>query len=201
MSAPVSKPLTLTLPQTLPLAFAAAVSGLGVPTPALAHPGSAIHDLAHGFAHPFAGADHLLAMLAVGLFASTRAPGRAWQAPALFVASLGLGAVLGVAFGGLPLDGLVAASLLGLGALLLLAPQVGNGVALPLIAAIGLLHGHAHGVEAPGAVPGYFAGFLAASALLHAIGWRLGVSLCSARGGRLLAGIGLGLAGLALSLG
>lgn len=65
----------------LPLVAVAALAS----SPAFAHPGSAAHTFADGMAHPLTGADHLMVMIAVGLFAATRPLSRAWQAPAVFL--------------------------------------------------------------------------------------------------------------------
>ncbi|WP_226632560.1 HupE/UreJ family protein [Novosphingobium profundi] len=179
----------------------ALVAGLAA-TPALAHPGHLGDGLVAGLAHPFLGLDHLLAMLAVGLWAATRKAAQAWQAPAMFLACLALGGVLGLATGAIgALEGVVAGSLVVLAALLVAAPFVGNRAGLALIGLFALAHGHAHGGEASGLVPAYFAGFLAASAALHLIGWKVGCHLFASPLGRWAAGLSIGGAGLALAFG
>lgn len=167
-------------------------------TPALAHPG---HDggLVAGLIHPFTGADHLAAMVAVGLWAATRPARQAWLAPAAFMGLLAAGAAAGVSFGAVPgVETMVAASVLALGALLVLATRLSSGLALGLIAATGALHGLAHGAEATGSLPSYFAGFLLSSAVLHGAGWLAGRTLFAQAQGRLVAGLALGATGLAL---
>lgn len=150
--------------------------------PALAHPGhpdGAVHaaGFAGGFAHPFGGFDHLLAMLAVGLWAAqsaTRADNRSalWLLPAAFVLPMGAGFLL--ALGGVALPGVEAGIAL---SVLILGLAVAFAVRLPLVAAMAvtalfaLLHGHAHGVEmGEGSAIAYAAGMLLATALLHAVG-------------------------------
>jgi urease accessory protein len=171
-------------------------------TPALAHPGHDQGGLIAGLVHPFTGVDHLAAMAAVGLWAATRPARQAWQAPALFMAALTVGGGLGVALGAMPgVEMMVAASVLVLGGLLMLATRVGSGLALSLIGGAGVLHGMAHGAEATGALPAYFAGFLASSALLHGAGWLAGRSIFARGQARMAAGFALGLTGLALLAG
>jgi urease accessory protein len=144
---------------------------------ALAHPGAAAHGLASGLAHPFSGLDHLLAMLAVGLW-SWQLGGRARLAgPLVFLLLLGTGGMLG--FAGVTLPGLetgVAASVLLLGLLIAFAlrlPLVGACAAIGVFA---LLHGMAHGSELPQHASAwtYAAGFVFASTLLHGAGLALG---------------------------
>ena len=144
---------------------------LGAPALALAHPGEAAH--AHGFAaglaHPFTGLDHLLAMLALGVWSALGAR-RVALAPLAFGAALLAGAAFGVP---LPVvEPMIAASLLGLGLLLAggtrLPALAGAGVA----ALFGVFHGAAHGQELSG--PAALAGMAAASLLLQGAGLLLG---------------------------
>lgn len=178
----------------------AAVLGMGlIASPALAHPG---HEggLVAGLTHPLTGLDHLLAMVAVGLWAATREAKRAWQAPAMFLSCLMVGGVLGVVAGPVAaVEPLVSGSLLVLAVLLIAAPFIGDRAGLTLIGAFALLHGHAHGGEASGLVAAYFVGFLMSSAALHLAGWRIGSALFVSPAGRWLAGLGIGAAGLALT--
>lgn len=170
-------------------------------SPALAHPG---HDggLAAGLLHPLSGLDHLSAMLAVGLWAATRPAREAWRAPALFVAFLAIGAGLGVVGGTFgPVETMIAGSVSLLGVMLIAAPLLPNALGLAAIGAFALLHGYAHGAEAAGDLVGYFAGFMTASALLHASGWGLGRGLFATRWGRVASGVALAVAGIALATG
>ncbi|MCC7049860.1 MAG: HupE/UreJ family protein [Alphaproteobacteria bacterium] len=186
----------------------AAVAAL-IASPAAAHTGIGIGGgLGAGFAHPFVGLDHLLAMASVGALGAV-AGGRAlWALPATFMAVMSLGGALALA--GVPLPGVetgIAASLVVFG--VLLASRIGlpTIAAMAVVAVFALFHGHAHGAELPAlASPAtYVLGFVAASGLLHLLG--IGV----ARGlGRLpawsapslrLAGGGVAAAGLALLIG
>jgi urease accessory protein len=128
-----------------------------------------------GFAHPLGGFDHLLAMVAVGLWAGL-AGGRAlWLWPAAFVGAMVLGGVLGMA--GVPMpfveQGIVASVVvIGVAAALAFSPSLATGIGLAALA--GLFHGHAHGTEVPADASGlaYAAGFALSTALLHACGVR-----------------------------
>ncbi|HSI34867.1 MAG: HupE/UreJ family protein [Phycisphaerae bacterium] len=155
-------------------------------TPVLAHVGGASDTASFptGFLHPLLGLDHLLAMLAVGLWAG-RAGGKArWATPLTFVLAMGVGgwlANLGVA---LPArEQGIAASVLVIGLLAAVAARVPAVAAGVLIAVFAVFHGHAHVAEAPaGGLAGYVTGFVAATALLHAAGVVLGVAAIA--GGR-----------------
>jgi urease accessory protein len=138
---------------------------------------------AQGLAHPFGGIDHLLAMVAVGLW-SAQLGGRAlWAVPAAFVAVMALGGLLGMAGAPLPAELGVAASLLALGLLVAFAARLPVAGAAALVGAFALFHGHAHGTELPAAASalGYGAGFVLATALLHLLG--IGAGLALWRGG------------------
>lgn len=149
-----------------------------VGTAAFAHPGDH-SDLgfASGFAHPFAGLDHLLAMVAVGLWASQLGGRALWLLPLTFPAVMAAGAALGM--GGAALSWVeigITGSVLVLGSAVALAHRLTFAVSLPLIVLFGLLHGYAHGVELP-ALPsalGYCAGFVAATLMLHLAGLAVG---------------------------
>lgn len=146
--------------------------------PALAHPGHDVEGLAAGLAHPFMGLDHVLAMVAVGLWSAAMLPKSARLAgPALFVAMLLAGAV--IALSGVALPGVepgIAASVALLGALLLMARRVGVAAGLALIGAAAVFHGYAHGAEigASQSVALYIAGFMLGSAALHGLGLAAG---------------------------
>jgi urease accessory protein len=181
---------------------AAAMALLFTPALALAHTGH--YDgggLLHGMAHPLGGLDHLLAMIAVGLWAAY-AGGRAlWALPAAFVAMMLAGAGLAYAGVALPLmEPLILASVVVLGLL------VAGNVRLPLlpgtalVALFGLFHGQAHALEmnASSGALSYAVGFALITAALHLAGIGLGRSLMQGRGRRLL-GAGTAAAGLFLA--
>jgi urease accessory protein len=155
-----------------------------VSTAASAHTGHGSHSLAQGLAHPF-GLDHLLAMLAVGVWSATALRGaRRWAGPASFLAAMTVGAALGAAGLALPLTELgIAASVAMLGLMLLAGRQMPPAVGLVLIALAAALHGLAHGAEMSlgGSFAAYAAGFTLTTALLHTAGVGLGVALAQAQ--------------------
>lgn len=155
----------------------------GVSALALAHPGGAPHvDLQAGLAHPFAGLDHALAALAVGLWAAAQTGSRRWLAPLLFVALLGAGITIGLRFGVFPgLETGLALSVIALGGLVVAWRRAATGAALAIIGVFALLHGAAHGGEAPAgalaAVTWYGAGLMLGTFVLHALGFVGGAAL------------------------
>ena len=153
-----------------------ALALLLTPALALAHPGHGDNGLIAGISHPLGGIDHLLAMLAVGLWAAQQQGAARWALPCTFVGILLIGGMLGFEGMNLPaLESGIAASVLALGLAVALA------VRLPLVMAVGatalfaLFHGVAHGLELPDMSSPwtYAAGFVAATAVLHAAGYAL----------------------------
>lgn len=152
-----------------------------LPTAAFAHTGVGdANGFAHGFMHPIGGLDHVLAMVAVGILAA-RLGGRAlWLVPLSFVAMMILGGVAGASGFGLPFVELgISGSILVLGFVLALGRQLPTGLAMALVGFFGIFHGHAHGTEMPVDAQGfaYGAGFVLATALLHAAGLALGIGV------------------------
>lgn len=164
-------------------------------TPALAHSGGAhLHGFAAGFVHPLFGWDHLLAMLAVGIWSAQQGGVRRVLLPACFVAAMAVGGALGMA--GVQLgftETAIAVSVLALGVLIALARTLPAplGAALCIVAAV--CHGLAHGGELPlaASATGYVLGFLLATAGLHLAGIALALRLRTfwLRGFGLLAGL------------
>ncbi|MGO4396273.1 HupE/UreJ family protein [Variovorax sp. M-6] len=160
-----------------------------LPLPALAHTGvdaGLHHGLAAGFLHPLTGADHLAAMVAVGLWSALAA--RRWldllAAPAAFALMLLGGALLGMAGVQVPaVESSIAVSLLVLGLLVMTQLHLPASMAGLLVGLFALFHGHAHGRELAGGSDTALAlgGMLAASLLLHGSGVGLGVALRRAR--------------------
>lgn len=155
-----------------------------LPLNALAHMGEHSHGhgamdtLLHALAHPFTGADHLAAMLAVGAWSAlTVTP--AWRAPAAFVALLVTGCLAG--FAGLQVPGVepvIATSVLVLGLLVALQKKMPWGAAAALAGVFAFFHGAAHGYELAGDTAGdavaALVGIATGSALLHITGMVLG---------------------------
>jgi urease accessory protein len=169
--------------------------------PAAAHVVPGMAGLAHGLAHPFLGADHLLAMLAVGLLGGLRGGRLAWGLPFAFAGSLFLGALAGLhAPASHLLELAVAGSVLLIGLAVLLPRAVPAVPALAAAAAFGVLHGLAHGTEAPATgVLSFLVGMAATTLALHGIGV-LAVRQAALRPLARLAGAGTAAAGLALLL-
>ena len=170
-----------------------------MPTAALAHPGHG-GAFAHGFAHPLGGLDHVLAMLAVGLYAALLGGRALWLVPASFVAMMAAGGALGMAAIALPYTE-IALSVVALGLAIALWANLPVMAAMALAGAFAIFHGHAHGAEMPADAAGmsYAAGFLLATALLHGAGIALGRAT-SRFGWRIAqaAGGAIALAGVAL---
>ncbi|MGU3540771.1 HupE/UreJ family protein [Methylobacterium sp. A54F] len=178
-----------------------------LPLPALAHPGHGdAAGFLHGFQHPLGGLDHVLAMVAVGLLAAIRGGRALWLLPAAFLTMMTGGALLGMAGIALPhAEAGIALSIVAFGiaaAMGLSLPLVG---ATLLVAAFAVFHGYAHGAEMPEAASGlaYGAGFLAATALLHAAGIGLGLAAGGLTRGRgaALSGGAIAAAGVAILAG
>ena len=146
---------------------------------ALAHPGHESASFIEGFGHPIGGADHLLAMLAVGLLAARRAGRACWALPVAFVLAMLAGAGLGALGVALPaVETGIALSVLVLGLLIALVVKLPLSAAVPMVAAFALFHGHAHFTEmGHGTLWTYVTGFAIATAALHAAGYALARSL------------------------
>lgn len=141
--------------------------------PAASHASDPTGAVQSGFLHPFSGLDHLLVMVAVGLWAVAIGGRALWLLPCSFVGSMMLGWVAGTGHAPQPvIEHGIAASLLLLGAALSVAWKPSLSVSLPLVLLCGAFHGFAHGSEmSPGSLPLLFlAGMASATALLHAGG-------------------------------
>lgn len=154
-----------------------------------------------GLAHPFMGLDHVLAMLAIGLWAAQQGGRALWAVPLAFVGAM-------VAGGGLAMSGLslpyvetgIAASVLVLGLLIATRRQWAVTTGMGIAAVFALFHGYAHGLEMPQAAsPALYAlGFVLATTCLHGLGI---VSSLIGRYAVRMAGLGIAATGLALILG
>lgn len=143
-------------------------------TSLLAHTGhGTAAGLGAGFIHPFLGLDHLLAMVAVGIWAAQSGKQAAWSLPVTFVALMALGGTLGLIGLGMPLvEYGILLSVIVLGALIATASRFSKPVNFLLVGGFALFHGFAHGAEIPLAASAvlYVVGFLAGTALLHLAG-------------------------------
>lgn len=127
----------------------------------------------HGFAHPIGGLDHVLAMVAVGVFAFVLGGRALWLVPLSFVGAMAAGSALGVAQVQLPFVELaIALSSVAIGGAAALGRPMPVGAAMALVGTFAVFHGHAHGAEMTQAVDGatYALGFITATALLHLAG-------------------------------
>lgn len=172
--------------------------------PASAHPGiSSAVSFAAGVTHPLSGLDHIAAMVAVGVWAAVKGNRAFWAWPLTFVAVMLIGGVLGLTQIALPfVEPGILASVVVLGLVVALAVDPPVWVGAAIIGLFALLHGHAHGAEVAHTVNGleYVAGFSLATAMLHAIGIGLGLTLQRAApdpanriAGAICAAVGVGL--------
>jgi len=168
-------------------------------SPAFAHDGHG-GGMAAGLAHPFTGADHLLAMIAVGLFAAMRGGRALWAWPLAFVTAAGIGFAAGRYGVALPLiEPIVLASVLVLGLLVAAAMPVNLAAGIALVGLFGFFHGQAHAAEAGAqSIVTFAAGFLIASTALHVAGLGLGRAVGKTWGR--VAGAATAAGGLALAL-
>jgi len=161
--------------QTQKSGLAGAMALVLMAGPAFAHPGHVLEDgaMMAGLVHPLSGLDHVLAMLAVGLWAAQQGGRALWALPAAFVTTMLAGAGLALAGLSLPgVDGLILASVLVLGILVVMDRKIPLGAGLAITGLFALSHGFAHGLEMPAATTAmaYGAGFAVATALLHGVG-------------------------------
>ena len=188
------------------LALAAAL----VPSVAFAHPGHGdAVGFVSGFGHPVGGLDHVLAMVLVGVFAFQLGGRALWLVPATFVLVMAAGGALGMAGIGVPfVETGIALSIVALGAAIAFGVKAPVAVAMAAVGLFAVFHGHAHGAEMPESAAGaaYAAGFMLATALLHAAGVGFGVLIGRVGESRgpivtRLAGAAAGLAGVAILVG
>jgi urease accessory protein len=131
-----------------------------------------------GVRHPISGLDHVLAMIAVGLWGAQLGAPAIWVLPLAFPMVMALGGMMGLL--GIPLPGIeygIAASMILLGAAVLFEfkpPLLGAAL---LVAFFAIFHGHAHGTELPPGQNGllYSMGFVMATGCLHGVGISIGL--------------------------
>ena len=167
-----------------------------------AHVGQGLHlGFAQGFVHPLGGLDHVLAMFAVGLFASLLAGKARWLVPACFVTMMIAGGMLGSFGVQLPLVEIaIALSVVVLGAVVALQWKAPVTKALGMVGFFAVFHGFAHGAEMPAnsSSVGYVLGFVLATAALHGAGLALGLAFKAYRKVLPLGGGAMALAGFGL---
>jgi urease accessory protein len=174
--------------------------------PAFAHLDPGEHgSFVAGFTHPLFGTDHILAMVAVGLWAAMQGGRAIWAVPAAFVGTMALGFVS--AIGGMPLlfvEPVILASVVFLGIGVALALPVPTVAVAALVGFFAFFHGHAHGGELGDATAWEYAvGFVVATIVLHAAGIGAGYALnrFGAKALTRVAGAATALGGLWLAFG
>lgn len=177
--------------------LAAAILLLGA-NAALAHSGEGVTGgLLSGFKHPILGWDHLVAMVAVGLWGAILGSPAIWVLPIVFPLVMALGGAMGVA--GMPLPAvevLIAASGVVLGLLVALWVKAPIWAAAVIVGLFAIFHGHAHGMELPVAANpyAYAVGFVVGTGLLHVVGILLGGLTKVPNGNLAIRGAGLAIA-------
>ena len=185
------------------LAFIAALA----PGAAFAHPADSahVHGVAAGLLHPLTGPDHLLAMIAVGIWGASLGRASAWVIPASFVTGMSAGIFLGSGVASAStVETFIAASVLTLGLFLALSVKISRARAMTIVGIAGFAHGAAHAMEGPVQADflAFAAGALAMTGALHAIG--VGVGMISERLPRFAApaiGVSIALTGLSMAIG
>jgi urease accessory protein len=169
----------------------ALLAALLVPRIALAHVGQG--DIGGGFLagleHPIFGLDHVVAMVAVGMWGAQLGAPAIWVLPVTFPVVMAFGGVLGAI--GVPIPGIeigIAASAIALGAMVAFAARPPLWVAAILVGLFAIFHGHAHGAELPESANAiaYSIGFVVATGSLHALGILIGVANRWTAGAKLL---------------
>jgi urease accessory protein len=158
---------------------------LAATAPAFAHLDPNGHgSFMSGLSHPLFGLDHIVVMVAVGLWAATIGGRALWMVPASFVGTMALGYVLALTGVALPLvEPVILASVVALGLLIAAAVRLPVAAGATLVGIFALFHGYAHGGELGAATALSFGiGFAVATALLHAAGLGLGLLLGSGAG-------------------
>lgn len=150
-------------------------------SPSLVHAHTGVGNTAgflHGFGHPIGGLDHILAMVAVGVWAAQIGGKATWAAPTTFVGVMVIGGVLGTSGVAVPFveQGIVMSVLI-LGVLIAAAARLPFVLSMTIVGLFAVFHGHAHGAEMPDVASGliYGIGFALATALLHLCGIGVGV--------------------------
>ncbi|MEJ2502238.1 MAG: HupE/UreJ family protein [Gemmatimonadota bacterium] len=148
------------------------------PAALAAHEGGAAVGFVSGLEHPISGLDHVLAMVAVGLWGAQLGQPAVWVLPVVFPVVMALGGMLGLL--GVPLPGVevgIALSAIVLGAMVLGEVKAPPVVTALVVGIFAIFHGHAHGTELPEGASGvtYSVGFVVATGMLHAAGITIGL--------------------------
>jgi len=175
----------------------ASVALLAFPSPLAAHEGGAAAGLLSGLLHPISGLDHVLAMLAVGIWGAQMGPPAIWVLPVTFPMIMALGGMLSLV--GVPVPGVeigIGLSALLLGLMVAFEQRPDLRAAAVLVGFFAIFHGYAHGAELPEGQSGvlYSIGFVVSTGTLHASGIGVGLIHRWDRGKRALRIAGAGIA-------
>lgn len=175
---------------------------LALAHPAFAHEQTGVPGgLASGFLHPLTGLDHLIAMVAVGIWGAQLGAPAIWVLPITFPLVMAIGGVLGVL--GVPLpfpEVMIALSAVALGTAVATSLRLPFAAAAAVVGIFAIFHGHAHGAELPrSANPlAYGVGFVISTGLLHLAGISIGTLLRFPMGRPLIRALGVVIAGLGI---
>jgi urease accessory protein len=177
-----------------------ALAALVLAQPALAHEQAGVGGgLVSGLLHPLTGMDHMIAMVAVGIWGAQLGAPAIWVLPITFPLVMALGGVLGVLRIPLPVPEVaIALSALILGVAVATRLRLPFAAAAVVVAVFAIFHGHAHGAELPSAANplAYGVGFVVATGLLHVCGIAIGTLTRWPAGERLIQGLGVVIAAL-----
>jgi len=187
----------------LAIAIASLVTAFAFAEPAFAHADGNAGGFLSGLSHPISGWDHVIAMVAVGLWGAFLGPPAIWLLPVVFplvMAAGGILGILGIAIPSVEVGIALSAIVLGLCVAFALKPPL--WLAAIVVGTFAIFHGHAHGTELPAAANAfaYAAGFVFATGLLHVAGiafgllarWETGKIVVRAGGGLIaIAGVAL----------
>lgn len=166
--------------------------------PAFAHEQSGVAGgLLSGLLHPLTGADHMIAMVAVGIWGAQLGAPAIWLLPITFPIVMAMGGVLGILQVPLPFqEPVIALSALVLGGAVAVRLKLPFVLAALIVAVFAIFHGYAHGAELPHAANplAYGIGFVVATGLLHLCGISIGLLLRWPIGDRLIRGMGTAIA-------
>ena len=181
--------------------IAAAALAVLTPLPVAAHEGASAAGLISGLLHPVTGLDHVLAMIAVGIWGAQLGAPAIWVLPVTFPMVMALGGMAGLL--GLSLPGVevgIGLSALLLGAMVAMERRPDLRAAAVLVGFFAVFHGYAHGAELPEGQSGllYSIGFVVSTGLLHGAGIGIGEVRRLPWGGTALRGVGglIALAGI-----
>jgi urease accessory protein len=158
----------------------AAMAAILFANAAAAHSSADQSGFVSGLTHPVFGIDHLLAMFAVGLWGAQLGGRLVWELPVAFPLVMSIGGVLGILGTPIPYaEVIIALSMIVLGLAIAAAWRPNHWLAIVLVGAFALFHGHAHGVELPGSANpiAYAAGFVLATGLIHVAGIGFGLAV------------------------